>query len=111
MEALHGDRLADVSLGDDQRVDVEIMIVLGVRDRAFQGFLHRLGDPLAREGQVRESAVDLLVADQLRDEVEFLRADAKRTGYRPGLVVLQRALGLGLAHGYFLFAFLSAPCP
>ena len=111
MKALHRDRLADISLGDDQRIDVEIMVVLGVGDGAFQRLLDRLGDPLAREGQVRECGVDLLAADHLRDEVQFLRADTDRPGDRSRLVLRQPTFGFGLAHCYFLFAFLSAPWP
>ena len=39
MEALHDERLADMGLGDDQIVDVEVVIVLGVGDRRLQAFL------------------------------------------------------------------------
>ena len=47
MKTLDHDRLADMRLGDDEIVDVEIMIVLGVGDRRFQALAHVSGDALA----------------------------------------------------------------
>ena len=46
-EALHDERLADIGLGDDEVVDVELVVVLGIRNRAFQGLLDLDGDALA----------------------------------------------------------------
>ena len=73
MEALHHQRLADMRLGDDQIVDVEVVVVLGVGDRRFQALATSFGDPLAREFQVGERGRDLLAADQPRDQIELLR--------------------------------------
>ena len=39
-EALDDKRLADVGLGDDEIVDVEVVIVFGVGDRRFQALAH-----------------------------------------------------------------------
>ena len=69
--ALHHQVLADIGLGDDQLVDVEIMIVLGVGDRRFERLLDRSGDAAAREGQFGERLVDLLAANGRRDLVEL----------------------------------------
>ena len=48
-EALHHQRLADIGLGDDEIVDVELVIVLGVGDRALERLLHVARDALAGE--------------------------------------------------------------
>ena len=97
-EALHDQRLADKGLGDDEIVDIEIVVVLGVGDRALQGLLDIAGDPLARELEVGERLLDLLAADQLRQEVQLLRADAQHPGDRLGFIVLQRARRFLLGH-------------
>src|SRR3954467_10769986 len=65
MEALQHQSLADKRLGDDQFVDVEIVIVLGVGDRRLQALLDFGGDPLLRELQVGERRRDLLAANEL----------------------------------------------
>ena len=109
VETLHDDRLADIGLGDDQAVDVEIVVVLSVGDCRFQRLLDGAGDALAREFQFGQSALDLLAADQRSNQVELLGADADRARNCLRLVVLEPAFGFCLAHGYFLFAFLSAP--
>src|SRR5262245_56305264 len=51
-EALEHQRLADMRLGDDEIVDVEIVIVLGIGDRRFQALAHVARDPLARELEI-----------------------------------------------------------
>ena len=56
-----------------------------------------------------ERGRDLLAADQRGNQVQLLRADADRAEHRARLVVSKPARSFGLAHGYFLFAFLSAP--
>jgi hypothetical protein len=43
-------------LGDDQIVDVEVVVVLGVGDRRFQALLDVDRDPLARELQSASAA-------------------------------------------------------
>ena len=45
--ALHHQLLADIGLGDDQRVDIEVVVVLGIGDGRLQRLLHVLGDALA----------------------------------------------------------------
>src|SRR3984957_15598482 len=47
--AFQNDRLADMGLGDDEIVDIEIVIVLGVGDRRFQALADVPGDALARK--------------------------------------------------------------
>ena len=46
-EALHHQVLADEGLGDDQAVDVEAVVVLGVGDRRVERLAHVGGDALA----------------------------------------------------------------
>src|SRR5262249_9652841 len=48
--------------------------------------------------EVGERGSDLLAADELRDEVELLRADPQHAGNRLGFVVGKVALALLLAH-------------
>ena len=52
---------------------------------------HGDGDAFARELQVGQRAVDLLAANQLRDEIELLRRHAHHAQDRLGLVVAERA--------------------
>jgi hypothetical protein len=100
-------RFLPTGLGDDQRVDVEVVIVLGVGDRRLERLLDVLGDALAREGQVGERLVDLLAADlggnvvQLprRMRIERVTALASLSG--------ANADGFGLPMLTCLLAFLS----
>ena len=64
---------------------------------------------LRREFEVGERRRHLLAADQRGNEVQLLRADTDRAQHGARLVVSKPARSFGLAHGYFLFAFLSAP--
>ena len=93
-------RLADMGLGDDEIVDVEVVIVFRIGDRRFQALAHVAGDALAREFEIGERGRDLLAADELRQKVQLLRADPQHAGDRLGLVVGERALALFLAHRY-----------
>ena len=99
------------AIGYDQRIDIEVVIVLGVRNCRFQRLLHGAGDALAREFQVVQRSRHLLAANHGGNQVQLLRADADRTQDGTRLVVSKPARSFGLAHRYFLFAFLSAPCP
>ena len=101
-EALDHQRLADMRLGDDEIVDVEIVIVLGIGDRRFQALPDVLGDALARKLQIGERSRDLLAADQLRDEIELLRRDPQHAGDRLGLVFGQGRSRARLAHDRLL---------
>src|SRR4051812_46385099 len=96
--------------GDDQIVDVELMVVLGVGDGALQRLLHRARDPLARKLQVGERHRDLLPADECGNKIELARAGAHHVEHRLRLIVLERPLTFGLAH-YALFALRSAAWP
>src|SRR5271166_5318985 len=93
VKALHHEIFANIGFGDDQLIDVETVIVLRVRYRGLKSLLHVLRDPLVRKGELRQSLFHLLAADQLSDEVKFLRADTKRASYRLSLVVLEPPLG------------------
>jgi len=76
-----------MGLGDDQIVDFEIVIVLGVGDRRFQTFNDVDRDPLARKLQVGKRRRGFAAADQLRDKVKLLRAHPQHPGHRLGLVI------------------------
>jgi hypothetical protein len=80
MKALHDDGLTHISLGNNQRIDIEIVVVLGVCDRRFKRLLDGRGDALARKLKLGQRLVNLLAADESSDQVELLRADAKRAG-------------------------------
>src|SRR5690606_5078644 len=110
MEAPHHQALADAGLGDDQTVDVELMIILGIGDRRLQHLAHILGDATLGEGQFRESRLDPLAADQTCHQTEFPRADpdVPPNGHR--LVFAKAGFACLLTHGYF-FAFLSEVWP
>src|ERR1700691_2079457 len=80
-------RLADMRLDNDATVDIEVVIVLRVRDRRFQTLANVAGDALARKFEIGERGRDLLAADQLRQKVQLLRAYAQRAGDGHRLVV------------------------
>src|SRR4029079_12392041 len=102
-ESLDHKCLADMRLGDDEIVDVEIVIVLGVSDRRFQALAHVLGDTLARKLKVSERARNLLAADQLRDKVELLRRDPQHLAHSLGLVFVEVPFALALPHDVTLY--------
>src|SRR6266513_940802 len=56
-------RLADMGRGDDEIVDIEVMVVLGISDRRFQTFAHIARNALAREFEIGERSRNLLTAD------------------------------------------------
>src|ERR1700694_6183673 len=84
-------------LGDDEIVDVEVVVVLRIGNRRFQAFAHVSRDALARELEIRQRRRDLLAADQRRDQVELLRRDPQHTAHRLGLALAEAAYAL--AHG------------
>src|SRR5262249_26859292 len=97
-EALDHQRLADMRLGDNEFIDVQVMVVLGICDRRFQALAHILGDALVRKLDVGERACDLFAADQLRDEVKLLRRNPQHFAHSPGLVLAYVSLTLAFAH-------------
>src|SRR3984893_14099395 len=101
-ETLHHDAVADMRLGDDQIVDIEVVVVLGVGDRRFQALLDVDRDPLARELQIGERGRSLPAADQLRDKIELLRAHPQHPGDRLGLVIREAPFALWFAHRLIL---------
>src|SRR5579871_3198283 len=101
----------DMRLGDDQRVDVELVVVLGIGYRRFERPLDVAGDPLAAEGEVGERRRHLLAADQLRHQVQLLRRDADHRSAGAGFRIRERPLALDLAHDQLLLAFLSEAWP
>src|SRR5262249_47695978 len=64
----------------------------------FQALGHVTGDALAREFEVGERGRHLLAADELRDEIELLRAHPQHAGDRLRLILRKRAFASLLAH-------------
>src|SRR5690606_10372122 len=93
-KTLHNERIAHESFGNDKRVGVQAMVVLGVGDGALEHLLDLTGDTLVAEFEIGESPLNLLATDQLRDEVQLLRADAQHTQHSLSLVILESALSL-----------------
>lgn len=92
VETLHGDGLANIGLGDDESVDVEVMVVFRIGNRRFERLLDGPCDALAGEFELGESAINLLATDKSGNQVQFLGADAERTGNGLSLIVLQPAV-------------------
>jgi hypothetical protein len=65
------------------------VVVLGIGDGRLERLLDVAGDALAREGQIGQRGLNLLAADDRRDQVELLRADTKVARYGAGFVVCQ----------------------
>src|ERR1044072_6970111 len=108
-EPLHRDRLADARLGDDERVDVEIVVVFGIADRGGEHLPDVPGHRLGREAQYVERLAGLLAADQGRDQIELLRRAADLAADRQRLILGDSAGGFLLAH--YLLPFLSEAWP
>ena len=87
-----------MSLGDDEIVDIEVMIVFRVCDRGFQTLAHIARDALARKFELGERRRHLLAANELGEKIELLRADPQRARHRLGLVVGEIAIAFFLAH-------------
>src|SRR5260370_28805897 len=98
VKALDDEAFADMGASHHEIVDVEIVIVLRIRNGGFQALAYVLGDALTRELQVSECCLHFLAADELRNQVELLRADAQHAGDGLGLVVRKAARMSGLAH-------------
>src|SRR5688572_17589827 len=77
MEPLEARRLADVDDLDLERVDVRVVVVLGVGDRRLEHLADELRALLRREAQRRQGLPDRLAADHVRDETALLRRDAR----------------------------------
>src|SRR6185436_16682331 len=108
-EPFHRDRLADARLGDDEGVDVEIVVVLGIGDRRGEHLADVLGHRLGREAQYVERLAGFLAADQARDQVELLGRAANLGADRQRLVLGDPAGSFLLAH--YLLPFLSDAWP
>src|SRR6516162_7400682 len=72
MKTLEHQRLADMRLGHDELVNIEIMVVLSVGDRRFQALAYLTRHALAREFEVCKRGCHLLAADELGEQVELL---------------------------------------
>src|SRR5205085_11816491 len=98
VEAFHDKSPADRGFLDVKPVDIELMIVLGVGDRRLQYLFDVLRNAAPREGQLGDRRRRVLTADRLRNEVQLLRADAKRAQKGGSLGIGEAALGRLLAH-------------
>ena len=90
------------SLGDDQAVDVEIVVVLGIGDRRGEHLADVLRHRLGREAQDVQRLFRLLVADQGGDEVELLGRTADLRADRQRLVLGDAAGSFCLPMTYLL---------
>src|SRR4029079_10918537 len=108
-ETLHGDRLAHRRFRHDERVDVQIVVVLGIGDRAGEHLARVLRHRPLAESEDVERVLGLLAADQGGDEVELLRRATDRGADRERLVVADATGSLRLAHQRL--PFLSASWP
>src|SRR5436190_5886193 len=97
-EALHRDRLADARLGDDQRVDIEIVVVFSIGDRGREHLMHVLGHRLGRKLQDVQRFLDLAAADQAGDQVELARRAANSVADGQRFLVADLARTCLLAH-------------
>src|SRR5688572_6529017 len=97
--ALHRQALADAGFRDDEAVDVEIMVVLGIGDRRSEHLLDVARHRLGRESEDAQRLLGLLAADQAGDEIQLLRRAADLTADGQRLVLGDPAGSLLLAHG------------
>ena len=72
-ETLERDRLADRGFGDDERIDVEVMVVFGIGDGRGEHLGDVMRHALGAELEDVERFLDLAAADQARNQVELLR--------------------------------------
>src|SRR6516165_4454457 len=107
-EAFHDERLTDMGLRDNQIVNIETMIVFGVRDRTLKRLFDFESYALARKLKVSEGRFDLLPPYKLRHEVQLLRTDTQHACDRFRFIFLERARRLLFGHDQPLLAFLSA---
>src|ERR1700683_2915437 len=64
-------RLADMGLGDDEIVDIEVVIVLGVGDRRLQALADIPGATLAGKFKIGKRHRNLFAANELRQQVQL----------------------------------------
>ena len=95
---LHDQVLADIGFGDDELVDVEAVVVLGVGDRRHHALAHVLRDALPRE--LRGRPAPCRPSCRGSDRRQGSASAARRAGSRHGLrlAVGEAALAFGLAH-------------
>jgi len=97
--------LADIGLGHDQLVHVEVVVVFGIGDGGLKTFLHVNRDPLFGEGQVRERTFHLLAANEASNEVQFLRRRLEHAQFCTCFIVGHAAGIFILTHGLFPLRF------
>src|SRR5690606_41876100 len=73
---LHHQVLAHEGLGDIQVVDVEVVVVFGVRNGRIQNLADVGGDALAAEFKLVQRLLNRQTADRCGHQVQLLRADA-----------------------------------
>jgi hypothetical protein len=100
-------------LGDDQIVDVEVVVVLGVGDRRFQALLDVDRDPLARELQVGERRATFLPRISCATRLSFcgLTRSMRATALASLSARLRSRFGLLIATSSSLLGFLVAAWP
>src|SRR5262249_22747405 len=81
-EALPGGSLVDPGALHVERVHVDPLAVLGVRDGRAQGLRHHARRALRRVLEDAECRLHRLAADEIHDEARFLRGDARELAGR-----------------------------
>ena len=79
-KALDHQRLADMGLGDDQIVDVEVVIVLGVGDRRFQTLAHVAAMRLRENSRSASAVATFLPRISCATRLSFCGADPQHLG-------------------------------
>jgi hypothetical protein len=110
METLHDDRLADIGLGDDQIVDIEIVVVLGVCDGRFKRLLDV--EAMRLREKVRSASALSTFLPRIIAATRFSFCGLMRSVRATACASLSASRRSVFAcPSYFLFAFLSAPWP
>src|SRR6516164_6414553 len=98
METLQHERPARGGLFDKEAIDIELMIVFGIRDCRLQHLFYVARYTAPGKGQLRQCRRSSFSADGLRDEVELARARTETPHNRGSLVLIEPARGCLLAH-------------
>lgn len=97
--SFHRDRFTDMGSGDDEGIDIEVVIIFSVGDGRLKDFAHGPGDSLGREMQDIQGFLDGLRANRCSDEVELAGTGPQQAPDGKGFIIL-KATGMGLfAHG------------
>ena len=98
VETLHGDGLANAGFGNDQRVNIQIMVVFRIGDRRGENLARINRHGLLRKGQNVQRVFDTATTDQGGNQVQLLGGTTNGGANRKRLVVSDAAGGGLLTH-------------